>query len=222
MDDRARARFRRDDPAPVVDRATTRAIERIETGRQSPATSGDSETEVRLSVATSAFAMRTTSLCRLATRGAFAFGIGIVPIASAGELVQLDPFARAADGYRGCRETAPPLLTIEQSRIVAHERVERGTRCAMEGSCEPGGAYRRDPEINERVRAAIAADTKFADASLWVSTTRKFVTVTGCVRSAAQRRALDALIGAQPHVDRVLDETRVGTAATDRNSTAPK
>jgi hypothetical protein len=141
------------------------------------------------------------------------FCAGMLPLAGAAELLQLDPFAQAADGYPRCEATAPPLLTLEQFRIVAHERAERGTRCAMEGSCEPGGAYVRDPEINERVRAAIAADRRFADATLWVSTTRKFVTVTGCVRSAAQRRALAELIRLQPRVERVFDETRIGTAA---------
>jgi hypothetical protein len=159
---------------------------------------------------------------RLIVRGAIVLLAGVASLAISTELVQLDPFAQAADGYRGCKATAPPLLTLEQLRIVAHERAERGTRCAMEGTCEPGGAYRRDPEINERVRAAIAADMKFVNASLWVSTTRRFVTVTGCVRSAAQRRALAALIAAQPHVDRVFDETRLGTAAASGNLSAPK
>ena len=48
-------------------------------------------------------------------------------------------------------------------RIIAHERAERGTYCALEGRCEPGGAYRRDPEVNDRVRAAIAQDKRFAE-----------------------------------------------------------
>jgi hypothetical protein len=125
----------------------------------------------------------------------------------------LDPFAQATAGYRGCPETKPPLLTPEQLRIVAHERAERGTYCALEGRCEPGGAYKHDPEVNERVRAAIAADRRFANASLWVTTTRRFVTVSGCVRSAAQKRALGALVRKQEGVDRVFDETRIGTGA---------
>jgi hypothetical protein len=124
--------------------------------------------------------------------------------------VQLDPFARATAGFPGCPETKPPLLTAEQLRIVAHERAERGTYCALEGRCEPGGAYRHDPEVNERVRAAIAADPRFANTSLWVTTTRRFVTVSGCVRSAAQKHALAASVGKQQGVDRVFDETLVG------------
>ena len=83
----------------------------------------------------------------------------------------------------------------------------------MEGTCEPGGAYRRDGEINESVRAAIAAAPKFANTSLWLTTTRKWVTVSGCVRTQSQRRSLLAFVKAQPHVERVFDETRVGAAA---------
>lgn len=124
----------------------------------------------------------------------------------------LDPFAQATAGYRGCPETKPPLLTPEQLRIVAHERAERGTYCALEGRCEPGGAYKHDPEVNERVRAAIAGDKRFAGTSLWVTTTRRFVSVSGCVRSAAQKRALGAFVRKQEGVDRVFDETRIGTA----------
>ena len=89
-------------------------------------------------------------------------------------------------------------------------RVERGLRCAMEGKCEAGGAYKRDPEVNERIRALIAGDVRFADTSIWVTTTRKWVTLEGCVRSAAQRKALVALISKQPDVERVFDELSTG------------
>jgi BON domain len=131
--------------------------------------------------------------------------------AASDERVLLDPFARASSGFSGCVATPPPLLTPEQMRIVAHERVERGTSCALEGKCEPGGAYRRDAEINERVRAAIAEDKRLADTALWVTTSRRFVTVSGCVRSVAQRRAVETLVLAQPGVDRVFNEIRIGS-----------
>jgi len=133
--------------------------------------------------------------------------------APSGATIQLDPFAQASSGFAGCPPTQPPLLTLEQSRIVAHERAERGTRCAMEGTCEPGGAYRRDGEVNERVRAAIAAEPRFANTALWLSTTRKWVTVSGCVRTRSQQRALVGFVKRQPMVERVFDETRVGTRA---------
>jgi hypothetical protein len=129
------------------------------------------------------------------------------------EMVQLDPFAQATDGYPGCAATPPPLLTLEQSRVVAHERAERGTRCAMEGTCEPGGAYRRDGEVNEKVRAALAANRAFADTSLWLTTTRKWVTLSGCVHTQSERRSVVKFVQAQPMVERVFDEVRIGTMA---------
>ena len=126
-----------------------------------------------------------------------------------GERVQLDPFARATAGDAACPEQPPPLLDAADARNEAHVRVERGLRCAMDGSCEPGGAYKRDPEINERVRSAVAADARFAGTSVWITTTRRWVTLQGCVRTASQRRALVRLVRAQAGVERVFDELKL-------------
>src|SRR5437763_13777015 len=98
---------------------------------------------------------------------------GVVPFvlwlactsAHAEGLVQLDPFAQATAGDARCPAVSARLVTQEEAQTQAHARVERGTRCAMEGTCEPGGAYRRDPEINDAVRTAIATDKRFANAS---------------------------------------------------------
>ena len=136
--------------------------------------------------------------------------------------VQLDPFAQATNGYKGCPSASPRLFTPEQMRIIAHERAERGTYCALEGRCEPGGAYRRDIEVNDRVSAAIAQDKRFADTSVAATTTRRFVALTGCVRSKAQREALVDFVRALPGVDRVFDETRVGLPAASRAGGAPR
>lgn len=123
----------------------------------------------------------------------------------------LDPFAVATLGYPGCPTAEPPYLSEYEYRVQAHERIERGTSCALAGTCEPGGAYKRDPEVNERVRAALVADARFASSSLWVSTMRGFVTLKGCVRSSQAREALTALVQAQPGVLLVWNETWVGT-----------
>jgi hypothetical protein len=150
------------------------------------------------------------------------FAMDAVAAESASGAIQLDPFAQATSGYTGCPETQPPLVTPEQLHIIAHERAERGTRCALEGKCEPGGAYKRDPEVNERVRAAIAGDKRFATTSVWVTTTRRFVTLSGCVRSAAQQRALATLVRKQPGVDRVFDETRIGVTPARASTATPR
>jgi len=129
--------------------------------------------------------------------------------ALAGEGIQLDPFAQATAGYGSCPPVHAHVYTTEEAGTAAHARSERGTRCAMEGTCEPGGAYRRDPEINETVRAAIAADKRFADTSVWITTSRRWVTLEGCIRSKGQRAALVKLVTALPRVGRVFDSLRV-------------
>jgi BON domain-containing protein len=140
---------------------------------------------------------------------------GINPAASAEQprTYQLDPFAQATGGYRGCPAAKPPVLTEQEMRVSAHERAERGTSCCLAGTCECGGAYKRDPEINGRVAIAIKADVRFANTSVWVTTTRKFVTLQGCVRSAAQKKALERLVKHQSDVAIVWNETTVGVNA---------
>ena len=123
--------------------------------------------------------------------------------------IQLDPFAQVTAGISNCPVVQPRLYTPDEMRTEAHARSERGTRCALEGTCEPGGAYKRDGEINERVRAEIAADKHFADTSVWVTTSRKWVTLKGCVRSKSQQKALIQLAGHQANVERVFDELSV-------------
>jgi hypothetical protein len=134
----------------------------------------------------------------------------LVPLcALAQQPVQLDPFAQATAGMPSCPTIEPRLYTMEQMRTEAHARAERGTRCALEGTCEPGGAYKRDGEINEQLRAAVAADKRFADTSVWVTTSRKWITLKGCVRTKAEHKALVELAHHQADVERVFDELRV-------------
>jgi hypothetical protein len=123
---------------------------------------------------------------------------------------QLDPFAQATSGYAACPAAQPPVLTEQEMRVTAHQRVERGTSCCLAGTCECGGAYKRDPEINARVVEAIGNDRRFRDTSIWVTTTRKFVTLQGCVRSAAQSKRLERLVKGLPDVAIVWNETTVG------------
>ena len=124
---------------------------------------------------------------------------------------QLDPFAQATSGYAGCPEVKPPVLTEQEMRITAHERAERGTSCCLAGTCECGGAYKHDPEINERVAKAVRDDRRFRDTSVWVTTMRKFVTLQGCVHSRGQKSALERLVKREPDVAIVWNETIIGT-----------
>ena len=49
-------------------------------------------------------------------------------------------------------------------------------------------------------------DKRFADTSIWVSTSRKWVTLKGCVRTKAQRGAIVKLVQKTAGVERVFDE----------------
>jgi BON domain len=135
------------------------------------------------------------------------------PVAPAGggdRTYQLDPFVQASAGFAACPPVSPPVLNEQEMRLQAHERAERGTSCCLAGTCECGGAYRRDPEINARVAAAIGADARLRSSSVWVTTMRKFVTLQGCVRSKAQKQWLERLVRRQPDVAIVWNETTVG------------
>jgi hypothetical protein len=121
----------------------------------------------------------------------------------------LDPFAQATDGDRRCSPVSAPVLDEQQMRAQAHSRAERGTSCCLAGTCECGGPYKHDAEINDRVVASIRADTRFRDTAVWVTTTRGFVTLQGCVRSQSQKTALGQLVKRQPGVVLVWTETTV-------------
>jgi len=135
----------------------------------------------------------------------------IAPAADTERTYQLDPFTQATAGFAGCPPVSPPALSEQEMRVQAHERAERGTSCCLAGTCECGGAYRRDPEINARVAAAIGADARLRSSSVWVTTMRKFVTLKGCVRSKTQKQWLEHLVKRQADVAIVWNETTIGT-----------
>ena len=70
------------------------------------------------------------------------------------------------------------------------------------------------------MRASIALDPRFADTSVWVTTSRKWVTLQGCVRSSAQRKALVALVAKQPDIERVFDELTSVAPAQSKSTRA--
>jgi osmotically-inducible protein OsmY len=103
------------------------------------------------------------------------------------------PPVRATSGIAACPAPRVRVLTPEQARREAHQRIERGTSCWLAGQCEPGGDYKDDGPTTKRVAEAIAHDARFADTSLWVETLRKFVTIKGCLARASQADDVAAL-----------------------------
>ncbi len=118
----------------------------------------------------------------------------------------LDPFAQATSGDERCPAAKPPILDEQQMRSQAHSRAERGASCCLAGTCECGGPYQHDAEINDRVVEAIRADKRFRDMAVWVTTTRGFVTLQGCGRSLAQKNALGRVVKRQAGVVLVWNE----------------
>jgi hypothetical protein len=124
-----------------------------------------------------------------------------------------DPFEQATAGYPNCPRPEGPVVSESELRLESHARIERGTTCWLQGQCEDANAYKRDPEINAAVVAALRADQRFATSSVWVITQRKFVFLQGCVRSNAQRKQIVAAAQRAPRVDRVFDELQVGASS---------
>ena len=126
------------------------------------------------------------------------------------------PFNQAQGGLPACPRPEGPLITEAEMKLQAHARIERGTSCWLQKKCEDSNAYRRDAEVQSRVLQALRDERRFASASVWITTERRFVTVQGCTRAAAQWRALLERVRATPGVDLVTDQLQVGTRAPPR------
>jgi hypothetical protein len=117
-----------------------------------------------------------------------------------------DPFVQVTAAIVSCPPQQGPLITESEMRIEAHSRAERGTRCYLSGQCRLPNAYLYDKEIIPRVRQAILYDGRFADTSIWIEGQRRWVWLKGCVRTNAQRTALEKLVRSIDDVERVIDE----------------
>jgi hypothetical protein len=147
------------------------------------------------------------------SRAALAIAMLCLALRVDGETPQsylLDPFAQATSGYQECPAVTPPILDEQQMRSQAHSRAERGTSCCLAGTCECGGPYKHDAEINDRVVEAIRSDKRFRGTAVWVTTTRGFVTLQGCVRSQTQKNALERVVKRQAGVVLVWNEVAAG------------
>ncbi|HEX4332577.1 MAG TPA: BON domain-containing protein [Usitatibacter sp.] len=133
--------------------------------------------------------------------------------ASAAEAIQVnpfdDPFLEVTRGMPSCPQPKPPAMTAAEARGEAHVRVERGTRCYMDGHCRLPNAYRYDAEIIPRVKKAILADGRFGDTAVWALGQRRWVFLQGCVRSRAQSQALEKLVRGLDDVERVVNQLSV-------------
>ena len=106
-----------------------------------------------------------------------------------------DPFVQATAAMPGCPVPEGPLYSAQEVRELAHERAQHGGSCYRSGRCRLPNSYLYDAEIVPRVRQFIREDGGFDDTSVWVLGQRRIVTLTGCVRSVEQGRALEQAAG---------------------------
>ena len=98
------------------------------------------------------------------------------------------------------------MITQAEMRAEAHVRAERGPRCFQDGRCRLPNSYLYDKEIIPRVRTAILADGRYSGTSVWVLGQRRWVVFKGCVRTEAEKKALEKLAREIDDVEAVVNE----------------
>ena len=127
-----------------------------------------------------------------------------------------DPFFQITSGLAGCPTPRGPLLTQEEQRREAHDRIERGTSCWLEGRCADSNVYRGDQALGARVKSTLAGVAGVADTSVWVTVQRHWVFLQGCVAAPQQARALEQAAKSVEGVEMVLPALDVGIGRPPR------
>ena len=117
-----------------------------------------------------------------------------------------DPFLQVTDGLPACPTQKGPHITLAEMQAGAHYRAERGTSCYQSGRCRLPNAYLYDKEIIPRVKKALLADGSFGDTRVWVEGQRRWVWITGCVRSLDQSQRIEHTVRAIDDVEAVINE----------------
>jgi hypothetical protein len=136
-----------------------------------------------------------------------------IPTAASAEDASLknwfnDPFFAASAEVADCPVPRGPLMTKTEMEREAHVRVERGTRCYLEGRCTKSSSYFYDPEIAANLRHALANSTALKGTSIWISVQRRWVFIQGCANSRSKKTALEAIARRIPDVDNVFVDLR--------------
>jgi hypothetical protein len=123
-----------------------------------------------------------------------------------------DPFFAISEGMQGCPLPRGPYLSEAEMKAESHGRAERGTSCWLAGRCSHHSAYQYDPEIAGAIQRKMASHPLFAGDSLWITVSRRFVWVEGCVTDGGKRDKLESLLRDIPDVDRVMVDVMQGTS----------
>ena len=121
-----------------------------------------------------------------------------------------DPFLQITDGLPACPTPPGPEITEAEMRAEAHGRSERGGSCYRDGRCRLPNAYLYDREIIPRVKIAVDADGRFAKTTrVWALGQRRWVTLRGCVSTAAEAVELERLVKGLDDVEAVVNQLEV-------------
>lgn len=122
-----------------------------------------------------------------------------------------DPFFAVSSAVPDCPEPAGPFSDAADRRVQAHRRAEKGTTCWLAGACDRPNAYAYDADIAAAIKAALAADQRFAaSSSLWVTVQGRVVYIEGCIRAPTTAAALERFVRALPHVQQATAIVRDG------------
>jgi hypothetical protein len=124
-----------------------------------------------------------------------------------------DPFFQVSAGLPACPVPLGPLLTADEQRREAHERIERGTSCWLAGKCRDSNAYRYDKPLAPQVEAALKSVPGIERSSVWVTVRRRWVFLEGCVATSAQLAQLERAAREVPDVEAVVPALSVGREA---------
>ena len=121
-----------------------------------------------------------------------------------------DPFFQVRNAVPDCPVPLGPLTDGDEMRTQMHTRLERGTRCYLEGRCARANSYLYDGDIADDVRQRFAKTRAYRDASLWVTAQRRIVWIDGCVAPGSANGSLEKLLRDVPDVELVVVNVRKG------------
>ncbi|MDN0082930.1 hypothetical protein QU487_09200 [Crenobacter sp. SG2305] len=120
-----------------------------------------------------------------------------------------EPIVQLSSELPDCPAPDGPLLTEEQMRAQAHDRIERGTTCYLAHECRYANAYSYDPEIAEAARQRLQDKPLLRGSTLWLTVQRRFVRIEGCATSQRQLDYVARTLLGLPDVQQVEIYARV-------------
>jgi hypothetical protein len=118
-----------------------------------------------------------------------------------------DPFFQISHAIPGCPFPLGPFVTEAERRGQAHHRAERGTSCWLAGQCDKPNFYAYDTGIARELQAALAAEHRFRNSTLWVTVQGRVVYIEGCVpagQAASLGRQIEAFVRTIPYVQQAI------------------